>query len=363
MPENNEESVSEKTRTRSPNYPTVTLEEAIKRVKTVYDKEHTHKTAPEVVAKAMGYAGLNGASRSMTSALKKYGLLQVDGNGLKVTEDAMAILELSADDPRSRNARRKAAFKPALFSEFQKTYGDQLPSDESLRFTLLNTGFNKRTAGEVIQIYKSTAAFVGGAGSVDIEAEQKGDEQSSSVQGQVSNSQQGREITSPPKVSSPQTPLDSAPIAPMAPAAALGVGGASTETLSFRTSANSWARVLFDGSITRESIEKLILHLKLSLDDYPSQRDIDIQQSSVTVSLEPPTFASSELPASQINQLLKVKSSDYSQTGPALWRASDADHEVEIVGYAGERNGIHYLYTASGTGLPVSEVEFFDDED
>ena len=114
MPENNDGNVREVTRTRSPNYPMVSLDEAIKRVKTIYDLEHTHTTAPKVVAEAMGYGGLNGTSRSMISALKKYGLLEVEGDGLRVTSDSVDILELPPNDPIAQEARKRAAFKTGL---------------------------------------------------------------------------------------------------------------------------------------------------------------------------------------------------------------------------------------------------------
>ena len=356
MSENKEKegSARETTRTRSPNYPAIPLEEAINRARTIYEQEHTHVTAPDVVAKAMDYGGLNGTSRTMISALKKFGLLQAEGNGLKISDDAVDIFELPKSDTMAQEARKRAAFKPTLFAEFRETYGEQLPSDLSLRHTLIKRGFNPRTAGEVIQIYKDTVASVeGGAeesvGNVKMAGQKEQDEV-----GQPLNL-----FSTPPANSPPMTtPLAYQPVAPPEQGVAImpTSDGAFTEALLCRTSANSRARVLFEGTVTKEAVNKLISYLRLSRDDYPEQNP-PVEQINST------NKASSELSPSEVNDLPEGKASGFEQIGPALWRASDADHEVEIVGYAGERNGIHYLYTASGTGLPVSEVEFFDDED
>ena len=79
-------------RVRSPNYPSLSLPSAIDAARKIYDKEHTHKADPEVMAKALGYSGMNGASATALSALKKYGLLLDEGKQLKISADALTIL-------------------------------------------------------------------------------------------------------------------------------------------------------------------------------------------------------------------------------------------------------------------------------
>lgn len=75
---------------RSPNYPQLSLEDALQRVKKVHEAEQNHKADREVIAKVLGYSSLNGTSLTMIGALNRYGLLEADGGGLKVSSDARA---------------------------------------------------------------------------------------------------------------------------------------------------------------------------------------------------------------------------------------------------------------------------------
>lgn len=145
---------------RSPNYPAISLPKAIELAGKIYHREHTHKTAPEVVAKAIGYSGLNGASLSAISALKKFGLLEEVGKELKISTDALTILVDPKDSAARIEAIKRAAFSPVLFSEFQKQYGETLPSDEALRAFLLKKGFAPNTVDAPIRSYRETVALV-----------------------------------------------------------------------------------------------------------------------------------------------------------------------------------------------------------
>lgn len=147
-------------RVRSPNYPIISFPDAIDRVRKVYEREHLHKAAPEVVAKALGYSSLNGASLGVISALKKYGLLEEIGADLKVSAEALTILV----DPPSSIERakliRKAVQAPALFQKLMSEYGERLPSDENLRSTLLKMGFAPTAVDTPIRSYRETINFV-----------------------------------------------------------------------------------------------------------------------------------------------------------------------------------------------------------
>ena len=94
--------------TRSPNYPQLNLSDAIERARKIYKAEHIHRANDEVLAKNLGYNSLNGTSRSILSAMKKYGLLQADGDGFRVSDDAVDIIELPLDDPAHAQAQDRA---------------------------------------------------------------------------------------------------------------------------------------------------------------------------------------------------------------------------------------------------------------
>jgi hypothetical protein len=147
-------------RVRSPNYPAFSLPEAIERVAKIHKVEQTTKAAPLVVVKAMGYTGLNGASLSAISALKKYGLLEEAGDNWRVSSDAMTILFDPKNSPSRAEAIRRAAFAPVLFAKLQKHYGAEVPSDENVRAFLLKDGFSISSVDQAIRAYRETMALV-----------------------------------------------------------------------------------------------------------------------------------------------------------------------------------------------------------
>lgn len=147
-------------RVRSPNYPSMSLPASIEAARKIYDKEHTHKADPVVMAKALGYSGMNGASATALSALKKYGLLLDEGKQLKISPEALTILV----DPKDSTERAKlivaAAFSPNLFSELKEQYGETVPSDENMRAYLLKRGFSPSTVDAPIRAYRETIELV-----------------------------------------------------------------------------------------------------------------------------------------------------------------------------------------------------------
>lgn len=147
-------------RVRSPNYPSLSLPSAIDAARKIYDKEHTHKADPEVMAKALGYSGMNGASATALSALKKYGLLLDEGKQLKISSDALTILVDPKDSVERAKLIVKAAFSPQLFSDLNEQYGETVPSDENMRAYLLKRAFSPSTVDAPIRAYRETMELV-----------------------------------------------------------------------------------------------------------------------------------------------------------------------------------------------------------
>jgi hypothetical protein len=147
-------------RIRSPNYPGMSLPEAISKIKTLHKREQ-HLSAPrEVMAKHLGYAGINGASLKALSALLKYGLLEKTKDGQRrVTELAIKILHPHEEDEKA-SAIREAALRPTLFSEIAKQWPDGTPSDENLKVYLIRRNFASDAIPEVIKAYRETAELV-----------------------------------------------------------------------------------------------------------------------------------------------------------------------------------------------------------
>lgn len=243
---------------RSPNYPFISLADAVGRVKLIYEKERQHAADKLVMAKALGYGTLNGLSRSVLSALVKYGLLGEEGDQLKVGPLALDVLLHSPGSPERVSALQRAAYMPPLFGELRATFDGSLPSDENLRAVLVKKGFNPNTVGNVIRSYRDTVLFV------------------------------NQELAQAPEAAEPAAPAQAAAGAggqgmkvpgaitmfPLAPVAASGL------ELAFNLAPGRHARIAFTGEVTRAEIEKLQRFLELSLDTFPAaaaEADADVQ--------------------------------------------------------------------------------------
>lgn len=150
-------------RIRSPNYPAISLPEAITRVTALYRAIHTHAAPRDVVAKGMGYTSLNGASATSISALHKYGLLERNGEDIKVSERALSILHPHTPQEKAE-AIRAAAGEPALFAELAERFPGAMPNEELLRNYLVRKGFAPGAIGPVIAAYRDTSDMVASEG-------------------------------------------------------------------------------------------------------------------------------------------------------------------------------------------------------
>lgn len=151
-------------RGRSPNYPQLTLADAIEKTRLIFTEEHFHPASREVVAKDMGFQGLSGPSQSTIAALKHYGLLEAEGDGLRVSDDASSLLELAEQDPARQLALARAATAPTLFREMLAEFGHvSTPSDANLRHWLLKKGFLSKAADEAIRVFRDNLLIAGEA--------------------------------------------------------------------------------------------------------------------------------------------------------------------------------------------------------
>lgn len=145
---------------RSPNYPQLSLPEAINKAQILYAAIHTAKTTPEKVVERLGYSSLNGRSMGVLSALKKYGLLAGKGEELALTHDAVIIFERPDEHPEKQEAIRKIALLPPLFSDIHSHFNGQMPGIGDLRVYLSKMGFGKTALDEISENYAETFHFV-----------------------------------------------------------------------------------------------------------------------------------------------------------------------------------------------------------
>jgi hypothetical protein len=244
---------------RSPNYPAIGLEEAIKKTKAIYEQEHDNPTDKAVMAKHLGYNGLNGASLTTISALTKYGLLEAVGpKQLKVSASGRDLIWLEKGNPERVKLLKEAAFAPSLFSDLRDAFPEKLPSDQSLRHHLIRKEFNPNAVDSAIRAYRDTLEFVNAEEEALVSSVSDGFSLPSEELMQTQPNQPSRDTN--PSYSN-TTNGTYAPIEQ----------NSSGETLQFRISEDCVVRMQFNGSVTQEGIEKLVALLKLNADVYPTK--------------------------------------------------------------------------------------------
>jgi hypothetical protein len=292
---------------RSPNYPSLTLEQATARVREVYDKEHTHAAPREVVAQALGYNRLHGASLSVIAALSAYGLLEKSGTGsLKVSPDAVSILELDEGHPQRCEALERLAFAPKLFAELRHRFGPEPPSDINLKHYLIQEmGFLPKAAVDVIRVYRANLELV-----TNELGDYDGVAPDTIKAGETPVTQPSTQIIRPESIPSAR------------PSPVKGVHEFSFP-LSFQRDVRATITIYGEG-------------LK--------RRDLEFLKKKVGDLLE--GFEEEE-PETQVRS--------------AMWRNKDHDQPVTITGELGEHDGKRfYAAKETSTGIPEDELEFED---
>jgi hypothetical protein len=150
---------------RSPNYPFLTLGEALDAIRPVLKAEHRNKMSRQVLAAHLGYSSISGRALAKMGALKAYGLVEGVGDDTRVSADALICVEAPEDDPERLDALRRCAMKPTIFREIAREF-ETLPSDHNLRFWLIKRGYTPDAAGKAVQTYLATMRLVGDSGAI-----------------------------------------------------------------------------------------------------------------------------------------------------------------------------------------------------
>jgi hypothetical protein len=108
---------------RSPNYPAVTLADALAAVGKLWAAEKRTPVDNETAVKHFGFKSLSGPARVMIGAVRQYGLIDKTGLGRFKLSDR-AIRALHGTDDEKAAAIREAALYPALFKELAENFLD-----------------------------------------------------------------------------------------------------------------------------------------------------------------------------------------------------------------------------------------------
>jgi hypothetical protein len=147
---------------RSPAYPVVNLETAVKRAMEFYNLEHRNSANPAVALKHWGYDDpKNSYAARVLAALKQFGLMKEAGTKVQLSELALRIILDKRPESTDRDAALKeAALSPKIHASLRAAWTDSPPTDHNLRHDLIfKWKFNENRVDKFIQEYKETLAF------------------------------------------------------------------------------------------------------------------------------------------------------------------------------------------------------------
>lgn len=153
------------TRTRSPNYPVIDLENAVDLAAKLEKLAKRHLVPAETaIEKAWGLKP-GGYGFQCIAALRQFGLLQEeDGTAkrqVRLTEDAAKVVH---HHPDRAAILKQAAIKPKVHAAIWGKFPDGLPPDDTIKTYLLfdhRPAFNPASVGDFIKQFRHTIAFAG----------------------------------------------------------------------------------------------------------------------------------------------------------------------------------------------------------
>lgn len=319
--------------TRSPRYPQFSLGDALDKIRDVYKKEERHKVPKEAIAKSIGYKSINGASLGAIATLKQFGLLETVADSLRVSDDAVTILELPKGNAERSEAIVKVAFSPKIFADLKEEYGDRLPSDETVRLNLIRKGYKKYAVDVIIRTFRETLALVAdekGGYNAGEAGRKEDEERNAKPAGETPMQQPPPAFTGQPSMEQQRewaSGRTSSHFALHHAGTGQPVEFRKMTRLAFKLSRGSDAEVVIYGDATQEAITKLTALLELSQDTFPTKEELERPQ-----------------PRS------------------AMWKNKDHDQPVTVTGELGAHDGKRFFSIAeSSSGIPEDELTF-DDE-
>ena len=147
-------------RPRSPSYPRRNLPETLKRLEQVWKALQSHAAERDVIVEAMGYSSPSGATDSIISSLRQFGLLDSAGKGnYRISELGKTYLHPRSKEERNQSLQQMAEL-PKVFSAIRKEFPGKLPSDTLIRNFLIREGFSETGADQALSAFNKTAEFL-----------------------------------------------------------------------------------------------------------------------------------------------------------------------------------------------------------
>ncbi|WP_315807313.1 MULTISPECIES: hypothetical protein [unclassified Bradyrhizobium] len=152
-------------RDRSPAFPFIPLQVAIKRLTAFEDYFKRHPAPAKQVGLAWGMKGYTSQAQQTMAALKYFGLVEYQGSGDNLTaaisDDARTYLRAQQDSIKKEVLKRLAT-KPKNIAKYFALWGaDRPPDPVCLDQLILKDTFTEPAAKTFLSVYDDTIAFAG----------------------------------------------------------------------------------------------------------------------------------------------------------------------------------------------------------
>ena len=148
-------------RKRSPRAPTISLREAVDRAVKIYENEGKHPATVDIVAQHLGYkSSANGAAKQVLATLGYFGLVERPADGMLAVTKSVEGFKFAPSDIQRAEILRKWLVTPGVYAELLEKYQGHLPSEASLKYELIQKGFNPTTADECLAAFLGSVKFV-----------------------------------------------------------------------------------------------------------------------------------------------------------------------------------------------------------
>lgn len=218
---------------RNPTTATIEVVKALNTCKTLYNEFENRPATSESLAKAMGYTNLNGTAGSILASLKQYGLLIPINDSIRRASNAefkLSDIALTAIEQNTLSIQvaKQIVLAPSLYQKLFNGFQEDLPSEDTkIAIKIVSEGFSKEKAQDLVRIVRKNWELL-------------------------------QPLTE--KVEPANKNIDSTTIENKLP--------------TFKLLKDCEATVCFSSTITNEAIDKLIKHLELYKDVYPSILEI-----------------------------------------------------------------------------------------
>jgi hypothetical protein len=231
---------------RSPNYPALSLPQALEGAGKLWNAEKRTPVGHEAAALALGFKSLSGPARVMIGALRQYGfIVKAEKGQIRLSDLAVAVLHGSPDDKRT--AMRQATVNPPLFKELAQDYSDASETAIS-SYLITKKAFAEDGARKAAKAFRATLKLA----KPDASGYTPDDSR------KEPENMQGTDTGQNFKDTGSGTP------------GGIVKGQPEQEVLQQRVAPDCVARVLFQGRVTQEAVDKLVAYLNLMRDTLPS---------------------------------------------------------------------------------------------